>query len=84
MSKTSCHDCPHSSSNILLNSAHIKCALFWANKSARSEAPAFSEHGKANGWYDFPYDYDPIWQTEDCKYFKNKHLTDGMEFRKQD
>jgi hypothetical protein len=52
-----------------MNSAHIHCKLFWrAGHSSRSEQPKGNENAIKNGWYDFPYNFDPVWMEEDCKY----------------
>lgn len=34
--------------------------------------PQGSEYAKKNGWWDFPYDYDPVWMTTNCSDFTPK------------
>jgi hypothetical protein len=52
-----------------MNSAHIHCKLFWraGHSSRRSNQKEMKTQSK-NGWYDFPYNFDPVWMEEDCKY----------------
>lgn len=72
-SSTNCHKCIHSRSNMHVNSAHIQCVFYWANyKKKKYLHPKGSEHAIKNGWWDFPYDYDPIWMEEDCPNFTEK------------
>lgn len=71
--ETNCYSCIHSRSNSDNNSAHIHCRLHWSyNKKNKAEHPKGAEHGIQNGWYDFPYDYDPIWMIEPCKHYTTK------------
>lgn len=74
--KTNCHECIHSRSNAFVNLAHVHCHLYWAHyKKNKSEHPQGQQHAEENGWWDFPYDYDPIWMKQDCKGFQNKTNT---------
>jgi hypothetical protein len=67
--KNTCYNCIHSGDNHDMNSAHIHCKLFWkAGNNSRSEYPKGNEEAIKNGWYDFPYNFDPVWMEEDCKY----------------
>lgn len=76
--KTNCCECKHSGSNSTMNSAHIHCSFFWrAGHNSKSEHPEGVEHGVKNGWYDFPYNYDPIWMKEDCPQFSPKTTHNG-------
>lgn len=73
MSQTSCHNCVHSRSNKDKNSAHIHCHLYWSYyKKQKSSHPKANEYAVKSGWWDFPYDYDPVWMEEDCKHFNQK------------
>lgn len=31
-----------------------------------------SEHGIQNGWFFYPFNFDPIWKTKECDNFKEK------------
>jgi hypothetical protein len=47
--------------------------MYWKYyKKNKSAHPKGTEHAIKNGWWDFPYDFDPVWMTEDCKEFKEK------------
>lgn len=74
--KTNCHKCVHSRSNSFINSAHIHCDLYWRYyKKRKSEHPQSSnEYAITNGWWDFPYDYDPVWMQDECKHFEKKEV----------
>lgn len=73
MAKTNCHDCVHCRSNSFVNSAHVHCTMYWKYyKKNKSAHPKGTEHAIKNGWWDFPYDFDPVWMTEDCKEYKEK------------
>lgn len=47
--------------------AHIECKLDWTKVD--SKPPLANEHGIKSGWYMFPINFDPAWQTEQCKCF---------------
>jgi hypothetical protein len=34
--------------------------------------PVGQKRAIEQGWYNFPYDYDPIWMIEECAYFEPK------------
>jgi hypothetical protein len=71
--KTNCHNCVNSRSNSFVNSAHIHCSLYWSVfKKYKSSHPKGAEHAKENGWWDFPYDFDPLWMIEECRGYEEK------------
>ncbi len=73
---TNCYDCIHSKKNTEYNSAHIHCKLYWSYyKKQKYSHPKAGEHAIKNGWWDFPYDYDPIWMENDCNHFEEKPKT---------
>ena len=75
LSKTNCHKCVHSRSNSFVNSAHVHCAMYWAYyKKNKSAHPKGAEHAIKSGWWDFPYDYDPIWMQGECERFEEKSV----------
>lgn len=45
--------------------AHISCHFNF--KKAELLPPLASQHGIDKGWYMFPVNFDPRWQTEECK-----------------
>jgi hypothetical protein len=66
-----CYNCQHKQD---INwSAHISCRFCWQNKKYVT-FPQGTEYGKSNGWYDFPYDFDPAWMEETCQYHKPKPI----------
>lgn len=46
-------------------SAHSQCKFNFSK--AGLKMPDGDEHGKRNGWYYFPYNYDPTWMNEVCE-----------------
>jgi hypothetical protein len=53
---------------------HISCLFDWG-KIGRLKGlrwPAGNPHGIAKGWYNFPFNYDPMWMTEECHGFSEK------------
>ena len=66
--KKSCYDCAYRGE--VAGSAHTRCKFNWG-KSDKSP-PIASKQGIINGWYNFPLNYDPVWQEEECKAFSTK------------
>ena len=60
--KNKCYECEHRRS--VPGDAHSSCA----NKGAKVKG---KEHGKKNGWFAWPYNFDPVW-LEECDGFKGK------------
>jgi len=50
-------------------SAHSECVFNW--DESNKKPPQHNEHGLKNGWYNFPYNYDPVWQESKCEAIKN-------------
>lgn len=58
--KTDCFKCKHKRE--IPGDAHIQCVYPW--RTSNINPPA----AKQTQWYImFPYNFDPVWQTESCK-----------------
>ena len=66
--KTSCYDCIHKGS--IPGDAHIRCKFNWS--ASDKKPPKADPHGRVNGWYYFPINFDPAWQQEECSAFQSK------------
>lgn len=62
-----CYDCKYASK--VPGSTHFTC-------SKRAVLIGFNDYGRQSGWFNFPYDFDPIWLNE-CTVFFNK--TDSIK-----
>ncbi len=53
---------------------HISCLFDWGRMSYKSgiHPPKGNAHGIMNGWYNFPYQYDPVWMIEECPAFSKE------------
>lgn len=76
---TNCYECEFRGSNSDKGSAHSHCKLYWQYKKHKDDFPKGNERAKEQGWFDFPYDYDPIWIEEDCERFMPKGLFPGIQ-----
>jgi len=54
---------------------HISCAKPDPKMTA-------NEHGIQNGWFYYPFNFDPVWMTKDCSNYESTHPTDDS--KKQD
>ncbi len=45
---------------------HSKCAKPDAEMTG-------SEHGRRNGWFMYPYNFDPVWKTKICNNYESKN-----------
>lgn len=72
--KKRCSTCAHTSE--ITNSHRISCQYYWKNKNLLDTSPAslcdISDYAKSSGWFDFPYDFDPLWITSDCNGYTHK------------
>jgi hypothetical protein len=62
MKKQNCYECEYRRN--LIGDAHSKCV----NKNAHIKG---NNYGIRNGWFIWPYNYDPVW-LESCDGFKRK------------
>jgi hypothetical protein len=47
--------------------------MYWSYyKKRKDKHPKGAEYAIKSGWWDFPYDYDPVWMQEDCPEYKEK------------
>ena len=44
---------------------HISCKFNWLK--SKNKPPNGRLHGIKNGWYNFPFNFDPIWMEEECE-----------------
>lgn len=58
-----CRKCPYSQA-APGSSHHLECHYSWITQP--EPAPAGDEHGKRNGWWLFPINFDPIWMVGEC------------------
>jgi hypothetical protein len=47
--------------------AHISCLFAWGK--AGLNMPRGNPHGVMQGWYQFPFSFDPIWMVGECPAF---------------
>lgn len=66
MKKNNCYNCKHRRE--LSYSAHSRCTFKWAGSGLTP--PKVHEHGVRSGWW-FPFNYDPVWQKEQCAAHEN-------------
>ena len=64
--KSDCYRCVHR--RAVSGSCHSKCDADFS----KIEPPAGDKHGIKNGWWIFPWNYDPIWMEGKCENFKLK------------
>ncbi len=57
-----CHECAYKGD--IPGDAHISCQFDW-----KGPTPQGDLHGVRNGWYYFPFNYDPTWMIEECPNF---------------
>ena len=63
--KKNCYNCAYKQP--VPGDAHLECKLDWTKTGFKP--PTANEHGVKSGWYTFPINFDPVWQTEECKGF---------------
>lgn len=57
-----CHQCAYREE--VPGSAHSRCVYAWESSEV---TPRGDPHGIRNGWYLFPFNYDPTWGPDSCK-----------------
>jgi len=60
-SETNCYECVHRRS--IAGDCHTQCAKPDPEMTG-------SEHGIKNGWFMYPFNFDPIWKTKVCSTFE--------------
>lgn len=63
--KTNCYNCIHRYTNP--GSAHSGCDKPDPNMTGHP-------HGVRNGWFIYPWNFDPIWKTKECVNYKEKSI----------
>ncbi len=61
--KKTCYSCVYK--NDISGDCHISCKLNWLK--SKNKPPKGNLHGTKKGWYNFPFNFDPIWMEEECK-----------------
>ena len=61
--KKTCWNCAYRRN--IPGNAHIRCAWNWTGRLM----PQGKLHGIRNGWYHFPFCYDPTWMIDECPNF---------------
>ena len=56
-----CHGCAYREN--VPGDAHSRCVFAWPS---RASMPKGHPHGIRNGWYLFPFNYDPTWGPDEC------------------
>lgn len=62
-----CYKCIHCRPTTTPNNCHMQCF----HSSTRDLSITGMEYGHKNGWFDWPYCYDPVWLIE-CNGFSKK------------
>ncbi len=57
-----CYECAYHKN--IPGDAHISCVFNWTK--AKQDMPIGAAHGINNGWYYFPFNYDPTWMLSEC------------------
>jgi len=68
MEKKTCYQCKFRGE--VPGSCHSRCEFNW--NTATSEPPKGNEHGIRNGWFMWPWNFDPVWMIDECKQFEQK------------
>lgn len=63
-----CYRCKYKES--VPGNAHIKCNKPDPNMTGY-------KHGISNGWFYYPFLFDPVWKTKDCDNFTKKSMQEG-------
>jgi hypothetical protein len=60
-----CYECAYRRE--LAGDCHSRCAFAWAKSGLA--APEGNPHGVKNGWWRFPWNFDPVWMVAPCPAF---------------
>ena len=66
--KKTCYSCKHRGNTP--GDAHSSCSVKWLNTI--DPMPEGDPHGVRNGWWMFPWNYDPVWMIGECSKFEQK------------
>ncbi len=61
-----CYSCVHR--RTIPGSCHTRCAAPWKG----GDTPKGDSHGIENGWWYFPFNFDPTWHEDLCSRYKAK------------
>lgn len=59
--KTNCYKCKNRGE--VFYSAHSSC-------NNPDTGMTGDEHGRRNGWFNYPNNFDPVWMTKECDNFE--------------
>lgn len=60
-----CYDCQYKQN--IPGNCHIKCVNPDPEMTGKT-------YGMLNGWFNYPFCFDPVWKTKNCANFKEKEL----------
>jgi hypothetical protein len=60
---TNCSKCQHCKE--IPADAHVRCAKPDPDMTG-------NPHGIRKGWFNYPFNFDPVWKTKDCVNFQAK------------
>lgn len=63
-----CYNCGYRGE--VAGSAHSRCKFDWSKSDKNT--PEAHNQGIKNGWYNFPLNYDPVWQIGKCEAHSGK------------
>jgi len=66
--KKTCYQCKHRGE--IPGSCHSRCMFNWNN--ATHEMPKGRDWGIKNGWFMWPYNFDPVWMIGECGEFEKQ------------
>jgi hypothetical protein len=66
--KKNCYSCAYKGS--VPGSAHSSCRFNWTKSN--NKPPSAAIHGIQSGWYNFPIDFDPVWQESLCESYSTE------------
>ena len=80
--KTDCYECKHRR-DTPPNSRHSSCDFYWRNKKSLKQERLelisnVRPYAVESGWFEFPFDYDPVWIEFGCKRFEPKDKEDNV------
>ena len=68
--RNECYSCIHK--RPVSGNAHIKCAK--PDPDMRG-----TKHGVQNGWFAYPFSFDPVWKEKDCQNYESTQKEGGSQ-----
>ncbi len=66
--KKTCYQCKHR--RMIPGDTHTQCVFQWNSKE--QAIPEGDRYGIENGWWYFPFNFDPTWMIGECSEFDTK------------